>query len=241
MTYDRVDSEETSYELQKKYGKVKVNVISLNITDLSLFQNTYEVNLTAIQCVKEASCLGGVYNLILASSGLESTKGLGGVHILDISGTVIDDVSELKDVYSLNISGCRNVKDFSKLTGNNELFASYTLINDTSNLGHLSKLVLINCYNLKALKGIEDVKYIEASGCKYLKDVSGLKNNHNVHLEETAIETIEELTNVAYLNLVGCEGLTCIENIICDKLVLGYSGYENIVIIDSDIKDTIVI
>ena len=104
-----------------------------------------------------------------------------------------------------------------------ELDISSTPIIDVSNLGHLTKLSLQNCFNLMDvsflgkvhtldlsftditdISALGNVHTLNISHCKYIEDFSALGGNHTLDLSFTYIEDVSNLGNVNTLILNCC-------------------------------------
>jgi hypothetical protein len=105
----RTTSEELKILQKLKQCEIKLNLLGLDISDVSM--------------------LGGVYDLNLSGTTVTDVSALGQVRILNLSGTNVSNVLCLSSVHNLNLHSTK-VTDISALNNVNTLNISNTFVND---------------------------------------------------------------------------------------------------------------
>jgi hypothetical protein len=85
-------------------------------------------------------------------------------------------VEVLSSVKVMNGGYCRGLTTFSALKNSLEIDLTDTLVDDVSCLGHVKKLVLSRCYELRDVSALRIVQYLDLSFCRNVDNVSMLGN-----------------------------------------------------------------
>jgi hypothetical protein len=133
------------YRDELKNKKLTITIVdNSTITDVSVFDNVYELHLNYCNNIKDISALKNINILNLSyCDEIKDVSELGNVHILYLIGCIkIKNVNTLGNVYNLDLTHCKKIKNVSKLYN-------------------------VHTLNLSKCKGIKDIG--ELNNVKHLK------------------------------------------------------------------------
>ncbi len=146
------------------------------LEDVSALVAVYELSLISCRNVKDISKLGRVHRLRVCNCGVTSLEGLGqGNSEVYLSGLATVDFTPLKSVYKVSLDYCTALVDGKDVADVKHLSITRCCnFEDTSALGKVKSLYLMECHKISKLVGLEDVPHVHLERCNELEDIDCL-------------------------------------------------------------------